>query len=154
MLEVVKRVYNNYATFSGRESRSDFWIFQLFLVLLYAVTGLLNVAIISVGASSSSWLILSAIQTGINVVVGLFSLLTIIPAMALHSRRLHDANLSAMWIFLALIPGIGIFAVYALAIIPSTQGTSKYEFEVGTGIGATSLQQQQFVADTPGPDVW
>jgi hypothetical protein len=74
--------------------------------------------------------------------------------MALHSRRLHDANLSAWWLFLSLIPGIGILAVYALAIIPTTKGTSKYEFEGGTGIGAASLQQQQFAAATPGPDVW
>jgi uncharacterized membrane protein YhaH (DUF805 family) len=153
MIEVVKRVYNNYAIFSGRESRSDFWIFQFFLVLLYAAIALLNLALISAGASSSSWFILSAILTGINVLVGLFSLLTIIPAMALHSRRLHDANFSAWWLFLALIPGIGVFAVYAMATIPGTSGVSKFENEGGSSSGVNQFQQP-VASSASGADLW
>ena len=153
MLDVVKRVYSNYAIFSGRESRRDFWLFQPFLVLVSAETTILNVAILSVGIASSSWLILSAILTGFNVVVALFGLATIIPSIAQHARRFHDANLSAWWLLISLVPVIGVLAVYGMALIPSFAGTSRYENE-GSSSNNNFGSQQQFATSMPGPDVW
>jgi uncharacterized membrane protein YhaH (DUF805 family) len=153
MLEVVKRVYNNYAVFSGRESRKDFWFFQLFLALVFGTTVLLNLTLFSLGLVGASGVILSAILTGINAVVALFTLATIIPAVAQHSRRFHDSNLSAWWLFLALVPGVGVAVVYAMALIPSTQGSSKFEFECGNHPTLES-GQQQFATNAPGADLW
>ena len=72
MFDVAKRVYNKFVGLSVRDSRSDYSIFQLFLVLLFATTILFYLAIISAGASSFSGLIFSVILTGINLVAGFF----------------------------------------------------------------------------------
>ena len=82
--ESVKTVlFQKYATFKGRASRSEYWWFTLF----YALLGLI-----------------SLISEILNAVI---SLLILIPTIAVMVRRIHDTNNSG---FLLLGP-IGFFAV-------------------------------------------
>ena len=82
--ESVKTVlFQKYATFKGRASRSEYWWFTLF----YALLGLI-----------------SLISEILNAVI---SLLIFIPTIAVMVRRIHDTNNSG----LLLLGPIGFFAV-------------------------------------------
>ena len=150
MLDVVKRVYGNYAQFSGRESRPDFWLFQLFIVIILSIGAILNFVFATPGLAGS--LVGGAFLSGFNVLVGLFIIATIVPAAAQHSRRFHDANLSAWWLLLALIPGLGVTAIYVMALVPSAQGVSRFEFEGGSSNFNNS--GQTVTATQAGTELW
>ena len=78
--QAVKSVFSNYANFSGRARRSEYWYFVLFS------------------------LIISLIPI-VNLIVGLIS---IIPGIAVCIRRLHDIGKSGWWLLLCLIPIVNL----------------------------------------------
>ena len=75
---------NKYANFSGRASRSEFWFFYLFNIIVYAILLLLIVTV----SFKFLW------------VFGIFVFGIIIPALAVTFRRLHDINKSGWLVFL------------------------------------------------------
>jgi uncharacterized membrane protein YhaH (DUF805 family) len=75
---------SKYATFAGRASRSELWWFVLFLVLVSVVCGIFSET-------------LSAV----------FTLATLLPAIAVTTRRLHDVDKSGWMQLIGLIPIVG-----------------------------------------------
>lgn len=82
--ESIKICFSKYAEFSGRADRSEYWWFELFLLLLMVGAGLMN-------------------ETLSNLV----SLAVLLPSLAVGARRLHDIDKSGWWQLLYLIPIIG-----------------------------------------------
>lgn len=77
---------SKYATFKGRATRSEFWWFYLFTVLL------------NWGAS----LVGNTLGEGGEYLSTVVSLVFFIPAIAAGSRRLHDTGRSGWWQLLML----------------------------------------------------
>lgn len=96
--QAVKSVFSNYANFSGRARRSEYWYFALFL------------------------LIISLIPI-VNLIVGLIS---IIPSIAVSVRRLHDIGKSGWWLLLFLIPIIGYIVLLIWACTDSQPGENQW----------------------------
>ena len=88
-LQVMK---SNYANFSGRARRKEYWMYTLFNILI--VMALLLVMVVLDAAILSSVLILYYI--GI-----------IIPSIAVGVRRLHDVDKSGWWTLINFVPIIG-----------------------------------------------
>lgn len=82
-------VLKNYAGFSGRARRKEYWMFTLFNVIVAAVLA-------GVGA---------AIESGIPYVV--YLLATLIPSLAVVVRRLHDTGRSGWWMLISFVPLVG-----------------------------------------------
>ena len=82
-----------YVTFSGRASRSEFWWFYLFTVLITWGATVVEAAMFGLGATG----ILSSIA----------SLVFLLPSLAASSRRLHDIGKSGWWLLIALT-GVGV----------------------------------------------
>jgi uncharacterized membrane protein YhaH (DUF805 family) len=95
-VEATKTCLRKYATFGGRASRSEYWWFFLF--------GLL------VGAAASLF------SERLNALVSLFLLL---PSTAVGARRLHDIGRSGWWLLLWLVPVIGWIPLLYWAVQPS-----------------------------------
>lgn len=108
--ESVKTCLQQYATFSGRASRSEYWYWILFCCLLGFVTGIFDAILFpSVGKG-----------TGSGPLSLLVSLGTLLPSLGVAVRRLHDTNRSGWWILLpfAAVPAVFIhMGLFALAII-------------------------------------
>lgn len=79
----VKSCLTQYASFSGRATRPEFWWFFLFQILALVVTSMLGDLAYSIAA-----------------------LLLLLPALAVGARRLHDVGRSGWWQLLTLT-GIG-----------------------------------------------
>jgi uncharacterized membrane protein YhaH (DUF805 family) len=88
--QAVNTCFFNYAGFAGRASRPELWYFILFLILLQFVAAVVDYAI------------------GIRVFEYVVSLATFLPAVAVEVRRLHDVGRSGWWLFLSLIPLVGV----------------------------------------------
>lgn len=90
----VRTCFQKYVIFSGRAPRSEYWWFSLFVILASIALGLVDSAIFG-GESLFSPL------------SDLFSLATLLPSLAVTSRRLHDYGKSAWWMLLILVPLVG-----------------------------------------------
>lgn len=102
LTQSVSSCFNNYATFKNRASRSEFWYFYLFTIIVSFVLNI--IAGIWIGSGSET------IETlGIGF-YAIFSLFVLLPALAVTVRRLHDVNRSGWWL-LIYFTIIGIFVL-------------------------------------------
>lgn len=107
----VETCFRKYATFTGRAARPELFWFGLFLFVANFVLGLVD----------------SAIFPGETRVFGpLFSLATVLPALAVGARRLHDIGKSAWWLLLGLIPVIGFLVLLYFYVQRGEDGTNEY----------------------------
>jgi uncharacterized membrane protein YhaH (DUF805 family) len=53
-------------------------------------------------------------------------LLIFIPNLAVSVRRLHDTNHSGLWLFIGLIPLIGLIILIVWAVQEGTHGRNRY----------------------------
>lgn len=60
-----------------------------------------------------------------GLIGGLYSLVVLVPALAVSVRRLHDVGKSGWWILICLVPVIGVYFLY-LTILEGQQGTNEY----------------------------
>ena len=86
-----KVVFQNYANFSGRARRAEYWNFVLVNIIIYIP--LYIFFIVSIFNDSETFGTLSI------AVLGLFALFMLVPSLAVLVRRLHDLNKSG-WNFL------------------------------------------------------
>jgi len=108
-------VLKNYATFSGRARRKEYWMFFLFNVLISLGLGVLDVV---AGTYSVEY------ETGFFS--ALYSLLVLIPSIAVSVRRLHDTNRSGWWVVISLIPIIGVLVLFVFTCLDSQPGTNRF----------------------------
>lgn len=96
-----------YATFNGRASRSEYWWFILFQVLLLIVVGI---------TLDELQLYLSRYTVILLLVIILLVFLP--PHISVGIRRLHDSNSSGLWYFVQFFPYIGWFVFLLLTVLP------------------------------------
>lgn len=107
-----------YATFDGRAGMEEYWWYILFLSLGNLVFGILN----SFLGTTAVFLYQGNIEIKASLFNGMFSLLNLIPSIAVATRRLHDVNKSGWWQLLVLTI-IGIFPlIYWLLKKPIDEG--------------------------------
>lgn len=92
IVEATKLFFTRYTDFNGRSRRSEFWWAQLTVGILGSVIAMI--------IPNLSWI---------------WSLIVLIPSIAISLRRLHDIGKSGWWYLINLIPVVGqiIFLVLA-----------------------------------------
>ena len=102
--DAVATAFRRYFDFSGRSSRSEFWWFFLFCVLLYMLTFSLTINELGQIDDSNPEDFLSKALTSW---FGLAFILTLIPSISISIRRFHDINMSGWWyVALQIVPSI------------------------------------------------
>ncbi|WP_040278917.1 DUF805 domain-containing protein [Psychroserpens damuponensis] len=105
----------NYANFSGRARRKEYWMFVLIqliiviLVIMYQsfVDDLFDTPIV-------------------GTLLGIYILATLIPWLALNVRRMHDIGKSGGYVFINLIPVIGRIWYIILVATEGEFGANNY----------------------------
>ncbi len=90
----------NYANFKGRARRKEYWGFILFLWIFMLIPAGL-IAALALAAQSDEIMMLAIGY------IGIFTLVSFIPNLAVLVRRLHDQGKSGWWYFISLIPYVG-----------------------------------------------
>lgn len=116
----IKSFWSNYATFRGRARRSEYWYIQLFLVLT-------NLAVAAIDLVLMNGDVDRFIANGGGGIVGLvWILVTIVPALAVLVRRLHDTGKSGWWILIGLVPFLGTIVLFVFTVLNSEVGENRF----------------------------
>ena len=90
-------VLKKYAVFTGRAGRKEYWMFVLFNLIIMIVLAIIE------GLAGSP-----------GVIGGLYGLAVLLPSIAVSVRRLHDTNRSGWWVFISLVPVVGVIEAFDL----------------------------------------
>jgi len=118
------QAFRQYADFSGRASRKEFWMFFLFnciaVFVLYFIIGIASIMSYSSDGMTGGGLVLPVL------LLWLYVLATFIPNLAITVRRLHDAGESGWMILVSLIPIAGAIWLLVLLCKDSIAGIGDY----------------------------
>ena len=122
MLVALKR----YADFQGRASRSEYWMFVLFVFLVALGFGVVNAVVAGIMHSATG-------MTPVMFLYFIFVLGVLIPSLSVGFRRLHDTDRSAWWMLIAFIPIVGSIALIVFYCLPGTPGPNRFGPPAGQG---------------------
>ena len=105
-ITAVSTCFKKYATFSGRARRSEDWYFFLFCMVISCA--------------------LSLIFKNQTVLATLFSLVTLVPNLAVSWRRMHDIGKAGAWSLIVLIPVVGLIIFLIWVCKNSEEGENEY----------------------------
>ena len=103
--------FRNYATFTGRARRSEYWYFVLFHILAAFTLMLADLAVL---------------KNEVPFLTIIYILGSVVPSLALIVRRLHDIGKSGWFYFVGLIPIIGGIWLIVLYCTDSEVGPNQY----------------------------
>ncbi len=107
------KVLKNYAVFSGRARRKEYWMFGLFYIIFAIVLSIIE-SILGLGSE------------GGGLLSGLFVLAMLIPSFAVTVRRLHDTDHSGWWLLIGLVPLIGALILLIFMANDSQSDENQY----------------------------
>jgi uncharacterized membrane protein YhaH (DUF805 family) len=107
-------VVKKYAVFSGRARRKEYWYFILFNTIFLIIAAVLD-----------SVLGIAIEDLGYGPMYILYSLAVFLPTLAVSVRRLHDVGKSGSFLFIGLIPIVGLWLL-VLFCRDSMPGENKY----------------------------
>lgn len=123
MIDSYLDVMRNYATFSGRIARKDYWLYILVYFIIVVIAGILD-NILGIG------------MEGGGPISGIVGLVHLIPSLAAGFRRLHDIDKSAWWYLIILIPLIGWIVLLIFHVQRGTNGPNQYGADPLSGTAA------------------
>ena len=128
-IDWAKRPIQNYAQFSGRAPRAEYWWFFLAVIIAYIVVGIVE-----------SILGIKGMIGGVYGPLTLLLLLgTLVPSLAVGVRRLHDTNRSGWWILAPLVPYCLAFVLGGAAMMGGAAAGSTAGMGAGMGIAGIFL---------------
>lgn len=104
-----------YAVFKGRAPRKEYWYFVLFQILAVLLISAVERAL----AIANPEILFGWYTAG-------FLLLTLLPALAVTNRRLHDTGRSGWWGLLHALPLLGTLVLQAFMLPRSARGGNRY----------------------------
>jgi uncharacterized membrane protein YhaH (DUF805 family) len=106
-VQAINSCFSKYIQFGGRASRSEYWYWTLFSVLVSIVANIIDGIL------------------GIGIVTGIAGLAILLPGLAVSARRLHDIDRTFWWVLLAFTV-IGGFVLLYWACVRGTLGPNRF----------------------------
>lgn len=119
----IRALTTNYANFSGRARRKEYWGYALFLMVMASIV----VAIaVSVDVNMGNLEVGDELPVITISAIGLLFLATLIPSIAITVRRQHDIGISGWFYLLILVPSVGGLIIFVFTLIPSQRHDNKW----------------------------
>lgn len=163
----VKSGLKNWSNFKGTATRTEFWYFYLFTILLNMVTTTID-GLIAPGTDLSG-----AAMAGAGPLYLITNIALVLPNLSLAFRRFRDAGLSGKWLFLWALPVLVFFfggglnlaglppltetsseadiTAYAMAVGPTilvAMGVGIFQFVVNLMPSKSKVQGNKFASTT------
>jgi len=106
----IQSVLSQYIGFNGRASRSEYWIWWGFMVVVFVAIGAVELLFDTTG----------------SIVAGVVALVFILPNLAVTVRRLHDIGRSGFWLLLVFIPFFGALIILVFLLLDGQSETNKW----------------------------
>ena len=148
MINAYKNFFKNYAEFTGRSTRPDYWwvwlgnfILSIPFWIIYFYTVFLSTVMDSVSdsASEATFMFFGLVA----IIYAVFYLAILVPTIALSVRRLRDAGFHWAFIFLRFAPMVGGIALLILLAMPTK------ETEVVNYSEPQAVKNEEAIEDTP-----
>jgi len=128
--QAVKSGWENKFVFSGRSTRSAFWLWYLFYAIVIIALALIEAGVFAGAAAlSSSNSTLGTIVMVIGIILGIAMtvafIVLVIATVAASVRRLHDRDQSGWFLLLYLVP-FGSIVILVFMVMPGTPGDNEY----------------------------
>ena len=120
LMSAFRSCLKRYAKFSGRASRSEYWWFQLGVVLVYLIVAIL--------LTLSAFCLPDTLVSLVSMLPFVLAVALFIPTLSVMVRRLHDAGFSGWWVLLCFIPYIGGLVIFIFTLLPSVNQANRYGF--------------------------
>lgn len=131
-----------FATLSGRATRAEFWLFQLFIFLGFILFALIVALFYSIGEE--------VVGGFFGLMLLIFFIITIIPNICSQVRRLHDGGYPGLFFFFHFIPYIGSFIIIFLHIQVSDDdneyGPNPSKLNI---VNSNTIPQAGFIQESP-----
>lgn len=109
------KVIKNYAVFNGRARRMEYWMFVLFNIIISLILAIFGQSLFKNGNIAEPQLLNN-----------IYSLIILLPTIAVSVRRLHDLDKSGWWFLLFLIPIIGTILMVFFFVQQGTSGRNRF----------------------------
>ena len=93
-VESIQACYKKFFDFSGRASKSEYWWFQLYTIIIYCLQ--------------------FVFQGDLVLVFSILVIANIIPLYAAGVRRLHDTDKPGWFVLISIIPILGLIIFFLL----------------------------------------
>ena len=108
------RALRNYAVFSGRASRKEFWLFWLVHLIISVALALFE------GFNNLFP------ESNESILTSVYALAVLLPTFAVGARRLHDTGRTGWWQLIAFIPLVGAIVLIIFCSQESHSGSNEY----------------------------
>lgn len=117
-----------YVDFKGRARRSEFWLWTLALIIMYAIIeGVMFSAMPAVVGSSDPTQAMANMMRFMPL-LNLLGLALFLPNLAVQIRRLHDSNRTGWWVVLPM----GVFIAGLILFLATNAGKMAAMFKAPT----------------------
>ena len=127
-ISAIKSGFSNYFNFSGRASRSEYWYWTLFTVIVGFALGFIEVAL---GLYMIDPVLLDPEMPeygeigGLGLLSPIANLALTIPGLSMIWRRLHDVDKSGAWYFI-FFTCIGMIPLLIWFVTKGTAGPNRF----------------------------
>lgn len=112
--QAISSGFQRYVDFSGRSSRSQYWWWALFYLIVNTLTQVLDSSALAESAGPASVLLL------------ILSLGLLLPTLAVAVRRLHDLDRTGWWILISFVPIVGTIVLLVWFCTKGTDGSNRF----------------------------
>ena len=112
-----------YAEFSGRSRRKEYWMFALLNLLVSVFIGLVALVLYTLDWSEEAMM---TVMAPLMVAGVIYSVIALVPGIAVTIRRLHDTDRSGWNILWGLVPVIGGFILLYFYVTEGTPGPNRF----------------------------
>ena len=114
--------------FKDKTKRSDFWITQLFIFLIYIILVAIGICLFADINYGWGWDLYSFRWTGVGpyilIPIFTFSIVSLIPSISLQVRRLRDVGRNPLWMLINFVPFVGVIVLLIFYLSPSRKKRS------------------------------
>lgn len=118
MFRAYKKYWMGYVDFTGRSTPSDYWFAFSAHVLIFFAYLLLDGVFERILSTTGSRAVFT-ISLYLLLIFFAYGVAAILPGIAITVRRLRDAGCNWLYIFIPLIPFVGIFILIFLLCQPT-----------------------------------
>lgn len=117
------RAFKKATQFSGRAHRREYWMFFLWNAVFGLAASIVDRA---AGLEFDTGIAIGGEPVTVGVVWIVYSLVVLVPSLAIVSRRLHDVNRSGWWQLIGLIPIVGLVVVIVWLATQGMNGPNQF----------------------------
>lgn len=115
----IKKGFRGYVVWNARSTRSEYWWWSLFALIVAVVAAIIDTAVFS-----------TDMMTSAGPASAISYLALFLPGLSVWIRRLHDTDRTGWWAWIVLIPIIGWIISLIFVLLPSTMGPTRWNSRI------------------------